>query len=79
MKPHILIQCATYLAVGIGLMILGIALEVMAAKRLQFLKTKWFQDHSEASHALLTENAGLLWHWRQPTAKLVYDFMPYES
>ena len=76
MKPQILVQGIMYLIVGLSLMGVGIALEFLAARRLQFLKTKWFQDNSEDPHAVITENAGLLWHWREQDRKQVFRSSP---
>lgn len=88
MKPQVRAQGAAYLIVGLGLMVLGLVLEVFAARRLQVLKTKWFQDNAENLEATFNQNAGLLWHWRETRSRRstrarvprsYWDDLPYES
>lgn len=69
MKRLVLIQGVLYVILGLGLMIIGISLELIASKKLESLKNNWYKENFEDPTAKLIDNAGLLWHWKYNSDK----------
>lgn len=67
-KSVVMIQGVLFVVVGLGMMTVGLLLEVYSSKRLSHLKSRWYEDNADDPYANMHDNAGLLWHWRNSSS-----------